>query len=306
MAKNRIIPFGYMMQDGKITTNSKEVLAVVTIFQSYLNGESLVNIAQAMEVPYNEGMTWNKNMVKRIIENEKYLGTDKYPQLIDEDTFRRANAKRVSKATSLCVISDELQEVRNLTFCKECGQRMFRKGGNTRSEKWDCCRKECYPLDFRLTDQMLIGAILNVLNSVIANPNLLECSTESSTYSPSGDVIRQQNEIRHMMDSAQLDYDRTKSEILRLAQMQYDCCPYSNKPQQTEFLKSLLTDHEQLNSLDIGLLKSCVSRIWVSHFCTIEIELINGTIIQNITERSIANGNSIECNGDTCEAKDSK
>ena len=306
MAKNRKIPFGYMMQDGKITTNPKEVLAVVTIFQSYLNGESLTEIARAMVVPYNEGMAWNKNMVKRIIENEKYLGTDKYPQLIDEDTFRRANATRVAKATSLCVISDELQEVRNLTYCKECGQRMFRKGGNTRSEKWDCCRKECYPLDFRLTDQMLIGAILNVLNSVIANLSLLECSAETSIYSPTGDVIRQQNEIRHMMDSAQLDYERTKSEILRLAQMQYDCCTYNEKPQQTEFLKGLLISREQLNSLDIDLLKSSVSRIWVSHFCTIEIELVNGTIIKNITERSIANGNSIECNGDSCEVTNSE
>jgi len=306
MAKNRKIPFGYMMKDGKITTNSKEVPAVLTIFQSYLNGESFVNIAHAMEVPYNDGVIWNKNMVKRIIENEKYLGTDKYPQLIDEDTFRRANATRVAKATSLCVISDELQEIRNLTYCKECEQRMFRKGGNTRSEKWDCRNQRCYPLDYRLTDQMLVGAILNVLNSAIANPSLFECSAESSTYAPSGEVIRQQNEIRHMMDAAQLDYDRTKSEILRLAQMQYDCCTYSERPQQTEFLKTLLTDHEQLNSLDIGLLKSCVSRIWVSHFCTIEIELINGTILHNITERSIVNGNSIECNGDTCETADSE
>ena len=228
MAKNRKFPFGYMMQNGEITTNPKEVLAVVTIFHSYLNGESLVDIAKAMEVPYNEGVAWNKNMVKRIIENEKYLGTDKYPQLIDEDTFHRANATRVAKATSLCVISDELYQIRELTFCKECGQRMFRKGGNTRSEKWDCCRKECYPLDYRLTDQMLIGAILNVLNSVIANPSLLESNAESSTYTPNSEVIRQQNEIRHMMDAAQLDYDRTKSEILRLAQMQYDCCTYSD------------------------------------------------------------------------------
>ena len=306
MAKNRKFPFGYMMQNGEITTNPKEVLAVVTIFRSYLNGESLADIAKAMEIPYNEGVAWNKNMVKRIIENEKYLGTDKYPQLIDEDTFRRANTKKEKKALLLCVISEELQQVRNLTFCKECGHRLFRKGGNTRSEKWDCCRKECYPLDYRLTDQMLIGAILNVLNSVIANPNLLESSSESSTYAPSGEVIRQQNEIRHMMDAAQLDYDRTKSEILRLAQMQYDCCTYSEKPQQTEFLKGLLVGHEQLNSLNIGLLKSCVSRIWVSHFCTIEVELINGTIIHNITERSASHGNGIECNGDSCETADSE
>lgn len=204
------------------------------------------------------------------------------------------------------MISDELQQVRNLTFCKECEHRLFRRGGNTRSEKWDCRNQRCYPLDYRLTDQMLIGAILNVLNSVIANPSLLECSSESSTYVPSGEVVRQQNEIRHMIDSAQLDYDRIKSEILRLAQMQDDCCTYSEKPQQTEYLRSLLVGHEQLNSLDVGLLRSCISRIWVSHFCTIEIELINGTIIKNITERSIANGNGIECNGDSCKTADSE
>lgn len=306
MAKNRTIPFGYMMQNGEITTNPKEVLAVVTIFHSYLNGDSMTAIAKSMEVPYNEGVAWNKHMVKRIIENEKYLGTDKYPQLIDEDTFRRANAKRVAKATSLCVISDDLQEIRKLTFCKECGHRLFRRGGNTRSEKWDCRNQRCYPLDFRLTDQMLIDAILNVLNSVIANPSLLESSAESSTYTPSGEVIRQQNEIRHMMGFTQIDYDRTKSEILRLAQMRYDCCTYSEKPQQTALLKTLLVGHEQLNSLDIGLLKSCVSRIFVSHFCTIEIELINGTIIKTITERSTSHGNGNECNGDSCEAADSE
>ncbi len=136
-----------MMQNGEITTNPKEVLAVVTIFRSYLNGDSLTAIAQSMEVPYNEGSTWNKHMVKRIIENEKYLGTDKYPQLIDEDTFHRANAERISKARSLCVITDDLQEIRNRTFCKECGNRLFRKGGNTRSEKWDCRRKECYKVN---------------------------------------------------------------------------------------------------------------------------------------------------------------
>ena len=294
------------MQNGEITTNPKEVLAVITIFSEYLKGKSLLEITKQMDVPYSDGAVWNKNMVKRIIENEKYLGTDKYPQLIDEDTFHRANAKKEKKALSLCVISEELQQVRNLTFCKECAHRLFRRGGNTRSEKWDCRNQRCYPLDYRLTDQMLIGAILNVLNSVIANPSLLESSSESSTYAPSGEVIRQQNEIRHMMDSTQLDYERTKSEILRLAQMQYDCCTYSEKPQQTEFLKGLLVGHEQLNSLDIGLLKSCVSRIWVSHFCTIEIELINGTIIHNITERSTSHGNGNECNSDSCETADSK
>ena len=67
MPKNRIIPFGYCMKNGEIITESKELYAVVTIFNEYLKGKSLSEIAALMEVPYSENLSWNKNMVKRII-----------------------------------------------------------------------------------------------------------------------------------------------------------------------------------------------------------------------------------------------
>ena len=41
MAKKRKFPFGYMMQNGTITTNPAEVLAVLTIFSEYMAGKSL-------------------------------------------------------------------------------------------------------------------------------------------------------------------------------------------------------------------------------------------------------------------------
>lgn len=104
--------------------------------------------------------------------------------------------------------------------------------------------------------------------------------------------------------STQIDYDRTKAEILRLAEMKYACCTYSDAPQKTELLKSTLAEQPQLNTLDIGLLKSCVSQILVSHFCTIEVKFINGTVIKNLTERSIPHDHSIECQSDSCTTAD--
>ena len=261
---------------------------------------------QTEKIRYNAvSDKWNKNMVKRIIENEKYLGTDKYPQIIDDDTFRLANEKRVRKATTLDLIPDDLQEIRNRTYCTECGHRLSRIGGNSKYEKWDCRNPDCYKFEYRLTDQMIIGAVLNVLNSAIANPSLLELGGEISTYSPTADIVRKQNEINHMTDSAQADFDRVKAEIFKLAEMKYDCCTYNDSPQKTDKIKELLKNHEQLNSLDIGLFKACVSRIWISHFCTIEVEFINGVHIKNITERNDKNAHSSECNGDTCESADS-
>ena len=314
MAKNRTIPFGYCMKNGEITTEPKEVYAVVAIFDEYLKGRSLSEIAKLMQsekIRYNAiSDKWNKNMVKRIIENEKYLGTDKYPQIIDDDTFRLANKKRIRKATTLNLISADLREIRNRTYCSECGHRLSRIGGNSKYEHWDCRNPDCYKLEYRLTDQMIIGAVLTVLNSAIANPSLLESGGEISTYSPTADVIRKQNEINQMTDSPQVDFDRVKAEIFKLAEMKYDCCSYNESPQKTEELKELLQGHEQLNSLDIGLFKACVSRIWISHFCTIEAELINGVRIKNITEkvktsRSENNVHSTQCNDNPCESADS-
>ena len=308
MAKNRVIPFGYCMRNGEITTDPKEVYAVATIFSEYLNGSSLLQIAKLMEseeIRYTEESDhWNKNMVKRIIENEKYLGNDTYPQIIGDETFKQANEKRVRKATMLCVISDDLQEIRNRTYCAECGHKLSRIGGNSKYEHWDCRNPDCYKLEYRLTDQMIIGAVLTILNSAIANPSLLESGGEISIYSPTADIVRQQNEINRMSDSIQVDFDRAKAEIFKLAEMKYDCCTYNDSPQKTDEIKALLENHEQLNTLDIGLFKAYVSLIWISHFCTIEVELLNGVRIKNITERNENFVNSTECNNNSCESSD--
>ena len=237
MPKNRVIPFGYSMRNGEITVDFNESKAVARIFEEYLNGSSLQQIARLMEsekIKYSEDSEhWNKNMVKRIIENKKYLGNEKYPQIIGEKFFTQANEKRMLRATSAYVISEDLQEIRNRTYCLECGHRLSRIGGSSRYEKWDCRNPECYKFEYRLTDQMIIGAVQTVLNTAIANLGLLESDCEISTYSPTADVIRKQNEINQMLDSSQVDFDRIKSELYRLAEMKYECCAYDDNTQKT-------------------------------------------------------------------------
>ena len=290
MKKNRNIPFGYTMQKGEIIAEPTESQAVKDIFKLYLNGKSMSEIARQMsinQISYN-GITfdWNKNMVKRVLENEKYLGKDGYPVLIDNETFNHANARKKSKATSVNEISEELQIIRSLTYCKECGHRLSRIGGNTQTDKWDCRNPECSRFNYRLTDNMIKDILLHILNSVIANPDLLDTDSEISGYTPNIKVKYQQNEINRLMDNSQIDTEKAKTEILKLAELKYECCTYDEGPQKTEYLKELISDREQLNMLDIDLLKSCVSRILIGHFYTIEIEFINGITIKNITERT--------------------
>ena len=290
MKKNRNIPFGYTMQKGEIIAEPTESQVVKNIFKLYLDGKSMSEIARQMsisQVSYN-GITfdWNKNMVKRILENEKYLGKDGYPVLIDSETYYHANARKKSKATSVNEISEELQIIRSLTYCKECGHRLSRIGGNTQTDKWDCRNSECSRFNYRLTDNMIKDILLHILNAVIANPDLLDTDSEISAYTTNIKVKCQQNEINRLMDNPEIDSEKVKTEILRLAELKYDCCTYDESPQKTEYLKELFSGKEQLNIIDYDLLKSCVSRILIGHFYTVEIEFINGVTIKNITERT--------------------
>ena len=288
------------MQKGEIIAEPTESQAVKDIYKLYLNGKSMSEIARQMsisQISYN-GITfdWNKNMVKRILENEKYLGKDGYPALIDSETFYCANARKKSKATSVNEISEELKIIRSLTYCTECGHRLSRIGGNTQTDKWDCRNPECSRFNYRLTDNMIKDILLHILNAVIANPDLLNTYSEISVYTSSVKVKCQQNEINRLMDNPQIDTEKAKTEILKLAELKYECCTYDEGSQKTEYLKELISGREQLNIIDYDLLKSCVSRILIGHFYTIEIEFINGVIIKNIMERTDkSESDSAEC-----------
>ena len=155
-----------MMQNGEIQTEPTESKAVQEIFKAYFNGSSLLAIANLMSsqgVSYNGvSSAWNKNMVKRILENEKYLGRNGYPAIVDEDTFRRANMRKKIKSTTVAEISEELKIIRSLTYCTECGHRLSRIGGNTQTDKWDCRNIECSRFNYRLTDNMIKDILLHI------------------------------------------------------------------------------------------------------------------------------------------------
>lgn len=91
MLKNRSIPFGYCIVNGKYALNTAESETVQKIFADYIGGKSLKTIASEMQIPYNNNKTvWNKNMVCRVLENRKYIGENGYPQIIAARDFEQA------------------------------------------------------------------------------------------------------------------------------------------------------------------------------------------------------------------------
>jgi len=100
MLKNRNIPFGYCMVNGKYALNTPETEAVRKIFADYIGGKSLRIIATEMEIPYNVGKNkWNINMVCRVLENRKYIGENSYPQIITVKDFEQAARIKAERNT---------------------------------------------------------------------------------------------------------------------------------------------------------------------------------------------------------------
>ena len=101
MAWERKIPFGYRMEKGTIVCEQTEAEAVKHIFSLYLNGHSLSQITAEMTRCgpryHREKAEWNKNMVKRILENQRYLGDDNYPQIISEEEYQRVQWLKAEK-----------------------------------------------------------------------------------------------------------------------------------------------------------------------------------------------------------------
>lgn len=104
MKQNRFIPYGYTVRDGRTVIEHTEADIIKEIFEEYIKGASLKDIAEnltARKVPYTEKTNvWDKARIARIIDNAKYTGSDEYDAIIDEDTFETAVSTKISRQTN--------------------------------------------------------------------------------------------------------------------------------------------------------------------------------------------------------------
>ncbi len=279
MTKLRAVPFGYTIRSGEIVISPKDAEIVMQIFRKYLDGNSMDTIGEIMG--------YSRDSIRKILCTDDYIGTDRCPQLISEEIYEAVSRMRIKKQRGCYQIPEEQKRLRKMMFCKECRKNLYHGGRKGNLNSWGCYAPECRKVSCKLPIEELMHKIMNILNAVGANLNLLNTESETVIYSPDSEIIRQQNEIRHMMGNSQTDYERIKTELFCLAEMKCNCCTYIDIPQKTKYLKSLLANHEQLNTFDIGLLKSCVKRITASHSAVIEIEFINGVKISERKESTI-------------------
>lgn len=88
-------PYGYNIVDGKAVINEEAAEQVRAFFQYYLNGMALTKAAELV------GLQMLHGSAGRMLRNKHYLGDSYYPQIIDKETFDKAEKLRLQKAVNL-------------------------------------------------------------------------------------------------------------------------------------------------------------------------------------------------------------
>lgn len=88
-------PYGYRIENGLAVVEETEAAVVREFFDCYISGLALMAAAE------KEGLKLYHGSAGRILRNEKYLGDDYYPAIIDRETFDKAEEIRMSRARAL-------------------------------------------------------------------------------------------------------------------------------------------------------------------------------------------------------------
>ena len=240
--KNRRLPFGYRMEMGELTLHTQEAEVVRWIFEQYCEGipyNSLVDKLEAQPVPYDEGKSWNKNMIARILENTKYTGADSYPRLVDIKLFEAAAEKRQTK------------------------QRLPERTPAQKALKRVCSKPPTPEIEQQVT---------HLLSRLAEQPELI--TQPARTFTPTH--TNTQAKLDDVLNTQPFDEDAARSLICKLAQEQYEAI--GNEEYETERLRRLFTAFECTAELNAELLQSTVSAVLVTQQA-VRLQLKNGQII---------------------------
>ncbi len=165
---------------------------VQKIFRDYAAGIPAVNIIADLNsrgFKTAQGNPFNKNSIRRILENEKYIGVYTYmdirdehgiPPLVDRGTFEQVQnlLKRHRRAPAAKKIDGGFLLTTKL-FCGMCGEPMTGDGGTSRSGKiysyYICNGRRKHKCDmYKPQKEIIEDAVVNALCEIINSDETIE------------------------------------------------------------------------------------------------------------------------------------
>lgn len=286
MKKNRYLPFGYHIQNGALRINEAEAAIVQQTFADYQSGMSYRLIAEkrtAERIPYLENRTdWNKHMVKRLLENSRYCGGDDFPAIIPAATFAAVSAL-IGQKGKVERVPDELDIIRNKAICGACGAKYTRDGRSKKYEAW-CCAAEGRITPKRISDRGLLEMVTAALNSIIADPSLLDIAVPHP-YEYSLEVTRTGNQINRELEKSEVDSDYVKLLIFGCAAAKYDTCNDREPEYLTRHLRAAFEQEPPLDGFSPRLFAETVKQVIIEPDGSLHLRMNNKKLVHHRAEK---------------------
>lgn len=275
---NRMISYGYGFADGKIEVIENEAEIVRRVFREYIEGKLLQEIADELteeEVEfYLENRLWNKNKVFRIIENEKYIGADGYPAIIGLEEYRKANQRKSARGNQKIALDAEVEYLKKITVCAQCGKPFHRRTKWKNREKWICpngCKNDKY-----ISDAEVFGGILSAIGTAATQSDALASREDTQTYYPTQEIMRYTNEIGRMINQPAPSFMAGKKVILECAALKFQVCREDKMAAYTGLVRSKVKQEFESGKVGMDFLAEAVSQVKIYKDGAIGVVFANG------------------------------
>ena len=245
MASKRKMVFGYRMELGDIVPSPNEADTVRYIYTRYLAGASfqcLANELNQKALPYHTGKSWNKNMVARILEDDRYIGEKEFPALIPTEQFHAAQERRKE-------------------MCPEYKQTP--------------AQKELRKLCGGTVPDSVARKVLKILNQMVDDPQIIKI--ETSGVPTTEDIRRLQQELNTLLQTPPVDADTARQKALEVASLKL--ASVKTEEYESHRLRRIFGSQAKLWELDANLLRQSIRKITYDSK-TVKVLLKNNQVLE--------------------------
>lgn len=274
--KNRSLPYGYVYKAGEIGIEPKESEVVAEVYRTYLAGEPLSVIAGKLNgrgIEYMPGIIgWNKPKVKRILEENRYLGAKGFPQIIEKSIYDRVQELKSGKGPLKNKNKNE-ESFRLMlpVLCPHCHEPMQRKRNNRLKNKvkWKCANGHAVFVD----DEKLLSMISETLRTVTENPAAISAADKENPETAAPMTVQAQSNNDGLNDP-----ESERERLFTVASRKYT--QLDDGPCRTQRLKDIFSDAEVSDEFPSELFEKTADAVILENAESVVLLLMNGQQIR--------------------------
>lgn len=192
-------PLGYKIENKRYIINTDTAPVVRKIYEMYLANATMAEIIRYLNgqgIRTQKGNEYNKNSIRRILTNRKYIGCvsyngeeykNKVPAIVDEDTFNRVQImmEKNKKAPARAKASDEQYILTTKLYCGECNAPMTGISGYSHTgvpyQYYSCVNarkkgRSCHKSNVR--KDLIENAVVRVIRDSMSDSNISSIAKE--------------------------------------------------------------------------------------------------------------------------------